>query len=339
MTTLSRRPAWPLAAFAGLAASVYLAAALVVVPALAVAPRPEALAAALAVDLVVLVPLAYAGLLVRVRGWRAVTLGPVVALSALGAWLVLPDGHRGTVSVVLPAAEAGVVVAVVVSLLRAARRGSGGDPYERARAATARVLGDHWGSRALAYELSVVRYALGRRSGPAPGAGTFSYRRSSGYGAVLVGVAVAGVVELVGGHLLVRHFWGDGAALAHLLVSGYALVWLAGDWRALGARPTRLEDGVLHVRCGLRWSVEVPVADVEAVYHVRRPLPRARTTLDASVLRNPQLLLDLRRPVVADGPYGVRRRVTRVALHVDEPDRLLRALAAAMGGTVRQPPA
>ncbi len=332
MTASPARLAWPVAAFVAFALAVYLAAVFVVVPSLASVAHPDVLAGALAVDLAVLVPLAYAGM-VRARGGPWATLLPVVIVSVGAAWWVLPPGHRGVwapIAVALPVLEAGALVLVVVALVRSLRRPLQGDALDRIRAVTASALGDGWAARALAYELAVLRYALG--PSVAVPDGSFSYRRSSGYGAVLAGVIVAAGLELVGGHVLVRHVWGDGAALAHLAVSGYAIVWVVGDWRALRARPVTLGSGVLRVRCGTRWSVEVPVADVETVYHVRRALPGDRPTLDASVLKNAQLAIDLARPVEAEGPYGLRRRVERVAVRVDEPDRFLASIAAALRG-------
>ncbi|WP_412060830.1 hypothetical protein [Rubrivirga sp. IMCC45206] len=330
MTASPTRPLAPVGVFAGLASAAYLVGALVIVPALARVAQPDVLAAALAVDLVVLVPLAYAALVARVSG-RWWTLAPVVALSLGATWLVLPDAHRGVLDVALlalPVLEVGAGLAVVWAFARAVRSGASGDPYERLRAAAARVLPNAAG-RALAYELAVGRYALGPLA--APPAGAFPGRRASGYGTVLAGIAVAAAMELVGGHVLVRHLWGDGAALVHLALSGYAIVWLVGDWRALGARPTTLDGDTLHVRCGLRWTAAVPVAAIEAVYHVRRPLPADRPTVRATA-GTPQFALDLRKPVVAEGPYGLRRTVTRVALSVDDPDRFVAALAVAMGG-------
>ena len=328
---MTLRPSWPLVAFAAFASAAYLIGALVVVPALASVARPDVLAAALAVDLAVLVPLAWAGA-VRARGGSWATLLPVVALSGAGAWLVLPAAHRGVLAplaVAVPALEVGALVLVAVALVRAVRGGASGDASDRIRAAAARALGDGAAARAAAYEVAVIRYAVG--PGSRPEAGGFGYRRSSGYGAVAAGLAVAAALELVGGHVLVRHLWGDAAALVHLALSAYAVLWLVGDWRALGARPIRLDGGVLRVRCGVRWSVDVPVSEIETVYHVRRALPADRPTLDASVLKRPRFALDLLRPVVADGPYGLRRTVTRVALAVDEPERFLAALSEAMG--------
>ena len=322
-------------AFAGLASAVYLTSAFVVVPALSTAPRPDLLAVGLLADLVLLVPLAFAVLVARPRALSWWTLAPVVGLSAVGAWLVVPDPHRGAleaVGVAVPVLEVALAAAVVAGLVRRAGRGEG-DAYDRLRASAERVLPSA-AARALAYELAVFRYALGPGLEAATSGEAFPSRRSSGYGAVLAGVGVAGALEVVGGHVLVSHLWGGTAALVHLLVSGYGLVWLVGDWRALGSRVTVLEGGgdgpaVLRVRCGLRWSVDVALEDVETVYHVRRGLPGDRPAVVATP-GAPRFALDLRRPVQAVGPYGRRKAVTRVAVGADDPDRFLEAIRAAM---------
>lgn len=317
--------------FAGLATTVYLAAAFAIVPALSSTSRPDLLAAALIVDLVVLIPVAFGALVIRTRGLSWWTLAPVVGISVAGAWLVIPSPYRGVLeaaAVAVPILEVGLMVAVVVGLIRRAGGGEG-DVYDRLWASAERVLPNAAG-RALAYELAVFRYALGRVEAESRGE-TFPSRRSSGYGALLAGVGVAGALELVGGHFLVSHLWGGTAAVVHGLVSGYALVWLVGDWRALGARVTVLEGGTLRVRCGLRWSVDIDVEDIQTIYHVRRTLPDDRPSITATP-GPPRFALDLARPVEAVGPYGFRKTITRVALGADDPDRFLEAISAAMTG-------
>ena len=308
------------------ALAAYLVAGLIVAPALASVSSADLLGAALVVDLVVLVPLAVA-VVVPAHGRRVGVSLVVAALGAATVWAMLPEDHPALV-VLLPLAEVVGLGVLVGGAVRLARRTPDADPYDRLTEAATAAFGDRLVARALAYEAAVVRYALGPL--PAPLAGGFPSRRSSGYGAVVAGVAVAGALELIGGHLLVRHLWGDGAALVHGLLSGYALLWLWGDWRALGTRVTTLDGDALHVRCGLRWSIDVPVAAIEAVYHVRRELPTDRPTAAAVPFGRPRFAIDLREPVVATGAYGLRRRVTRVAIGADDPERFLSEIARAM---------
>ncbi|MEM0963669.1 MAG: hypothetical protein AAGK21_14170 [Bacteroidota bacterium] len=319
----------PLIAFGLLASAVYVAAVLVVVPALPTVPDAGPLAFGLAVDLVILVPVLFAVLVARrTRQW--LTLVPVVVLSVRGAWWVLPEAYRGVLDplvAVLPIAIVGVIVGVAAAFVRALRRADLDDVSDRFQAAATRVLGEGRGAHALASELAMVRYALGPLAPPAEGA--FPFRRSSGYGSVLAGIGVAAALELVGGHLLIQHIWGGTAALVHLALSLYGILWLAADWRAMGARVTTLDGNTLRVRCGLRWRVDVPAGIIETVYHVRRDLPKDRPTVVATP-GTPRFALDLRQPVIAVGPYGIRREVTRVALSADDPDRFLKEIAEAM---------
>ena len=48
--------------------------------------------------------------------------------------------------------------------------------------------------------------------------------------------------------------------------------------------------------------------------------------LNAAPGTQAQLLLTLSDAVVAQGPFGLRKKVTRVALYVDDPEELHRAL-------------
>ncbi|MGB3543850.1 hypothetical protein, partial [Rubrivirga sp.] len=150
-------------AFAVLASVAYLTSALVVVPALSTAPRPDLLAKALLVDLVVLVPVAFVVLVIRARGLSWWTVVPVFGLSVGAAWLLIPDPYRGAleaVAVVVPVLEVGFAIAVGVGLVRRAGRGEG-DVYDRLVASAERILPNAAG-RALAYEMAVFRYAVGR---------------------------------------------------------------------------------------------------------------------------------------------------------------------------------
>jgi hypothetical protein len=158
----------------------------------------------------------------------------------------------------------------------------------------------------------------------------FSYHRKSGYGALLGALLLVFAFETLGIHFLLQR-WSPVAAWIFTASSLYAMAVLIADARAQRRRPIVLADGVLQVRIGLRWTVAVPLAAVAEVSEVRTPLPRrAPGYLRAAVLAPPQILLVLREPLMAQGPYGIRRPVTRIGLAVDEPERLRMALGAAL---------
>ena len=321
-----------IAAFGVLAGLVYAAAVLVIVPALPEAPDPGLLARALAVDLVVLVPAAWWLLAVRpgrMPGW---SLMPMLALSLGGAWLVFPDAHHDALAFahwLLPLAE-GLVLLVLLArsgpAVRAYRRASDLDVLNRLRVASAAALGPGLAAEALAYEAALLRYALLGARAP-EGRATFSSRRASGYGPVLATILLAALVELVGVHFLIRS-WGEGWALAHAFLSAYTVLWLAGDFRALGSRPHRLTPGGLLIRCGLRWSADVPLGQIREVYAVPTAPPRAPGYLAAVPLDRVTHVVETAEPVALRGPYGLRREATRIGFCVDEPERFAERLHA-----------
>jgi hypothetical protein len=182
----------------------------------------------------------------------------------------------------------------------------------------------------VADEMATLYYGLlaWRQRPEEPGPGVFSYHRKSGYGAVLGALLLVCGVETLGLHFLLQR-WSVAAAWIFTVLSLYGMIWMVADARAQRLRPILLEGGCLHVRIGLRWTLPIPLADLAEVEAGRQAALPRRTPgyLRAAVLVAPQLLLVLREPLTAKGPYGIRRKVSRVGLAVDEPERLRAALA------------
>ena len=159
--------------------------------------------------------------------------------------------------------------------------------------------------------------------------GTLTLHRRSSWNVVALGLGLLIVVETVPTHFVAMER-APAAAWALSALSLYALLWLVGDYQGLRLRPCRLEEEVLRVRVGLRWQVEVPRAACAAFTPVRGNAPsrRAPGYLRATVFGDPTHLLELNAPVTAIGPYGIRRRVTRIGLSPDDPEVWSAALNA-----------
>ncbi|HEY2292312.1 MAG TPA: hypothetical protein VGM86_16560 [Thermoanaerobaculia bacterium] len=114
--------------------------------------------------------------------------------------------------------------------------------------------------------------------------------------------ALCGViaVETAALHLLLmfRHPW---LAWTLTALSLWTIVWLIGDYRAIGARPVVLAKG-------------------------------SPGYLKLSGPGSPNVLLTFVRPVEFTGPAGIRKSFTRVGLRLDQPAEFLRALEAVRSG-------
>jgi hypothetical protein len=168
-------------------------------------------------------------------------------------------------------------------------------------------------------EVAILRDAFtGWFRKPAPG--DFAVHRNWPAMATALVVLTAGETPLV--HILLARASVPAAWVATAL-SIYAILWIVGDAQALRLSRVRVADGAIDIRIGLRWQIAVP-----------RDLVAAATRIDArpenalrAFLLWPNVLLTLRAPVVARGPFGIERQVTRIALGVDEPEAFLAAVA------------
>jgi hypothetical protein len=329
--------------FAAITATIY-AVALLVVARMPQVARPEILAGAVLLDLAVVVPLVYFLLFLRGTNWP-VGLMPVFLLSLVGASLVLPGDQRQFLPrarlLALPA-ELGLVAFLLwrVRQIFAGLRTSGAeaDVLDRLYQSFCQVLPNQRLASVLAYEFSVLYYGLfcWRRRPMEVGRHSFSYHHKSGYGALIFTLMFVSVVEIVGMHLVVR-LWSDTVAWVLSALGVYAVLWMAGDYHAVRLRPMVATDDALLVRVGLRWSVSISYTQIEQVQQRGKESlsKRAPGYLNAALLREPQVVLVLREPVRARGPYGIEKEVRRVGLAVDDADRLRAVLAEQNLGIAR----
>jgi hypothetical protein len=136
-------------------------------------------------------------------------------------------------------------------------------------------------------------------------------------------------VETAALHLLLRlrHPW---LAWTLTALSLWTIVWLIGDYRAIGARPVVLEPEALLVRLGRRFQARVPLSEIakaEAPSWRDVPAKGSPGYLKLSGPGSPNVLLTFVRPVEFTGPAGIRRSFTRVGLRLDQPAEFLRSLA------------
>lgn len=162
-------------------------------------------------------------------------------------------------------------------------------------------------------ELAIFRYALfSWFEKPAPG-----FTGLAGWPAIYVAVSMMLAAEGIPLHFVLPRGWAVASAALHL----YALLWIAGDWRAMKLRPIQVRDGLLLLRVGLRWSADIPLRDVEV----------GAGGKGLKLGLSPNLVLKLRQPVTLEGPYGIRKTADALLLQVDDPAGLARAISGSSG--------
>ncbi len=328
----------PFLSFGVLAAAVMLASRAVVATA-AFRARPETFGVAVTLDLTVFVTAIFVVTVVRARALPPVSAVAIFLAGAAFAASLLPPGARTLATGIRALAAPAELLLTGWLVVRAARvRGrlraiGGGVPFEDAfRTAVRDAIGPYRTADAIAAEVSLLSLALAprRRAPHVPdGAVPFTTHRRSGYGAVLVALALAGVAETLAAHVLVAH-WSARWAWAATAFAAYSGVWLLGDFRALALRPTLLLADRLQVRIGVRWRAELPLRAIRAVCAGPDPRGHPRAAI-ASPLGGPNLYLHLAAPVELEGLLGIRRRGDVVGIRVDEPERLRALLVERCG--------
>lgn len=322
----------------GLFAIPVLLTTLGVVQVIEAGTHPRLLADALTLDLLVSVPLAYWFLAVRGARWPRLSILPVFVLCVVTTRLV-PGLEQGRLLpwlewVAIPAELLLLTVLArrAVAMSRVLRRNEGSDALESLRRAALELVEAERAAEIVAYETTVLWYALagGGSRGTQSGAEAFGVRRRSGYGPILVALLLALTAEAIAVHLLIRH-WSAVAAWILTALTAYAVVWLIGDFRALGRRPILVTADELVVRLGLRWTVRVPLARIRAVQGKVGSGPPDPGHLRAVIFGAERQVVELDSELVATGFYGIRRRVRSIGLSVDEPERFIDCLESRLG--------
>lgn len=328
--------------FGGLAAMVY-AASMTLARRLQSVGHPDVVAVGMTLDLVVVVPLAFYLLVVRRRGWPVVATVPVFVLSLVAAARIIPAGHQQPLRIAeLLAIPAELAVLSWIAwrahgALQAARRDRTADPLQLLQRAAIGLLREARAAGVLATEIAVLYYGFGSwktRPHAPEGAAAFTHHRRSGHLAVVCAFVMVMAIEGLAIHLMVA-LWSGVAAWFLTVTTAYGALWFLADARATVLRPILVDEEGLLLRAGLRWTVRVPRHEVAAIRHSKPAY--GRESLNLTLLGAPTHWIELATPTLAEGPYGMRRRVRAIGIQPDASEEFGRALATPDPSSSRPP--
>jgi len=296
------------------------------VMATALLPRlaPEmqrAFATGLALDFTILLPALVYLCLVRTKRAPLICVVPAFIVG-LAVATITTGAHAPRVIDALHLAALPIEIGVVAFLIVTARRlakatgDADGDFATRFRAAARQTLGARIPADVLTTEVATLRYAFGPSVLPDGG---FTVHRRTASATLVVGLGLAVVIETAVVHLLVSR-WNEPAAWVLTALSLYAIIWLLGDFRAMGARPTVVTSDTLRLRIGLRWEADIPLAMIESAEPARHEMggPKDKSELVAPVAGQTNIRIRFREAQAITGSYAMRRTVSSVITHVDD---------------------
>ena len=287
-----------------------------------IAPRP-AVGIGAALDVAVTVPALYFFLVIRGGLQPVISVLPLCLLGLVRATYLAPQ-IAWTRPAVAASAELAVVALIALRLRRGLRAAEADtDIVSRIATALRDLLPSTKVAAILAGEIAVFYYAFAawtQRPHAPEGSRAYSIHRKSGVADLFTVLAAVSVIETVLVHLVVMR-WSAAAAWALSALSIYGTVWLVAMARSFILRPVLVKDGELIARSGLLWTVRIPLATVASVESGAEAY-----TMKLPPASQPNVVLRLCEPVTAHGIYGMTRRISSVALAIDDQTGFVRAI-------------
>ena len=162
---------------------------------------------------------------------------------------------------------------------------------------------------------------------------TFTYHKKTGVIALYVMLIHAMVLESVGLHFLL-HSWNPTVAIIALGLNIYTLLFFVAEIQAIRLCPMIITDRHVHLQVGIMRRLTVPLTEIKSIhpYQGLEKLTKeeSRHVFDATAAdfmkEKPIFELEFHQPVEARFLYGLKKKVKKAHLRLDEPQRFYNAL-------------
>jgi hypothetical protein len=292
--------------------------------------NPDVIGWGVTFDLTLSLPLCWWLFVVRPGHAKPLTLIPLFVVCMAVASRVVPhDGQTFLRQLRFIGAPLDVVTIVLVARralgMRTRVREADDDLLARITAACTQLFGNARAGEAVAFEVATLWYAVASWRTPTPRDGHSVHERS-GWGSILACILVLLAAESLGLHLFVMR-WSTTAAWIVTALDVYGVLWLIGDYHALRLRRTTIDADGLHLRYGLRWSIDVPASSIASMTTVTKEADwKRRDVLKVAILEEPRFLITFTAPQVVHGIAGIRKRVNAIAILPDDIERFEREM-------------
>ncbi len=281
-------------------------------------------------DMTVTVPTLYYFLIVRRGIQTSTSLFLLILVCLLRAFFVFPKVIHG--ESLLIATEVGTV-AFICLRIRQGLRDAGNlswssDPLQQIEAACKAIVPIKHVSHFIASELTVIYYALfsWRSRASRPDAKTYTTHTQGGAAVLLIVLACLMPIETPILHILLAR-WNKTAAWIFTALGAYGFLWLIGLSRSLTLRPVVVSGSGLDMSKGFLWQARAPWSNILAVKRAgATAIASSPGFLNFAVGGTPNFLVYFAQPVIAQGLFGITKRVTTIGLSIDEPQNFQKSI-------------
>lgn len=305
------------------------------------ANHADMLSLGVTLDLVLMAPLAYFFLIRKASNVPKITVFPIFMLCTLAATYILPVHHHFYLSQfktwVLPVAELGLISFIIFRIWQLrkkyqAQRTQTLDFYMAFQSAAREILPTKVASF-LAMEIAAFYYGFIDWNKRTLKAGEYSYHKNSGSIPLLAVFIFLILIETLALHLLIHFLWSETIAWILTILSLYTALQMFGIVRSMPKRPFTLNKHELHLRYGIINEVIIPLEAIQKIEPSSMSQEFDEETRQLSFLGSLEghnILLELKEPNTLHGIYGMKNTFTTLAFFVDEKEKFLKEVQAAI---------
>jgi membrane protein YdbS with pleckstrin-like domain len=316
-------------------------------------PIPEGAVLGSLLDLLIIIPLMTYILIIRKR-YSLNYLGLVIFAAFAAAYFIVPNQHLSEYSFlpyVLLASEAAfmlfelyiayTIITRLPKLLKEYRTLSKQSSFLlfNVKKAIEKHLPGNKAVLVFASEFSLFHYALfsWKKKIHTEEGQTFTYHQKTSSIAVNLMLIHAVAIESIGLHYFL-HNWNEIVAYVLLFLNVYGILYFIAEIQATRLSPYLLTESHLLLQTGFSKSMHLPLNQIKEIKHYDGPEKFTSKELnelyDARVAdfnpEKPTFEILLHEPQELHLMYGLKRKVTRIVLNVDEPARFYEQLKTAL---------
>ncbi len=290
----------------------------------------ELLSLAITLDLVIVFPFFY-WLAIRKSSIPIISILPVFVFSIIVAGLILPAANQNYLAYLeyslLPIEL--FLVGYLVFKVRQIRKAYSNTKTEdlgfpeTLKLSLENSFGKTKANEFFQTEVSLFYYAFGAwnvKPEIPPKATAFTIYKKSAYGTVIAVFVFVMLLETIILHIVLAK-WSLVLAWILTSLSIYGIFFLFGDFNAIRSRPVLVTNQKLIIRTGIRWFLEVDLSNIESLKFSPSIAELSKKRLKTEVLGSANVLLQLKKPVIANTYYGIKKETKTVSLFVDELER------------------
>lgn len=289
---------------------------------------------ALPLDFMVGIPLGFYLLIIRPKKLTLLSVIPVIwfgyALSVFALGSVDAGVLPYLLTLLIPV-ELAIAIRECLKIARvykAAKRDSI-DPMLWFRKTMLYLVRQDMSANMAAAELSVWYYALfSWRQKPymLSGEKAFTYHNAGGYMNMMLGLALAFPIEIIGVHILISQ-WSLLAASIVTALSVYAAIWFIGDARARMMRPIAIDGDRVRLECGIQMEALIPLSDIERICFSQNDVSGLQKTdvLNYGTFYQANVWIVTKQPISVQTLFGLKQ-ARAIGISVDDPKGLMREM-------------